>query len=384
NHNGLLNRLLNKIDHNLIDHKNKKGKSPICLAAKNDAIDSLKLLMAHKAHIYAVDNDGNNIAHIAAENGSLKTLAFLQQSQQELLRSINNNGETPFVYGAKQGKLETIKLLLNENHFINGELITTINAMKNKYYLWDNERQTYDFLVQQHNNRLIECQNIVAIAQAACNLVTENNNLSKTLSEKTFLRPYHPESLYSYYSENDLYKMTQVERNKVKNIYLERQNRELMTKNTLEQKLHTIAIEEQRKEQARINQQKQTESERIATQQGTTIAAQKAELERIAADKYAADIAAHNKRVEEEKSRVAQPIIPKEYLNYPVQENENEQSEKSENNEQQISCCICYDEDPQLLRKIPCKNTHSDHICGACLKAPSVKTCPICRGPLTK
>lgn len=158
--------------------------------------------------------------------------------------------------------------------------------------------------------------------------------------------------------------MTKAERNNVKSVYVERQNRELLAKSTLEQKVYAIAVEEQRNELARIDALKrQTDPERIATQQGTTVSQQKDELDRIAADKYAADIAKNNECVAQEQQRAAE-IIAFEVI--------------------EASCCICFEENVQLLKKIPCKNVHSDHICGACLAASSVKTCPICRGPLTK
>jgi ankyrin repeat protein len=345
----LLNKLLRRANADIINHKNKKDQSPLLLAVHYDDIETVKILINHQAHIYTLDKYGNNIAHIAAGSGKMNVLTFLQ-SQRELFRSRNNQGETPFVYAAQRGQLETIKLFLqNEDHFINGDVSALANTMRNAFLDYD-QRKVCDFLAQQHKNRLLECLKIVDIEKTTINIIREKNNLSKTLFEKTS-QPYHPESLNLYYSENDLYKMTQTERNKVKNICLERQNRELTTKNTLEQKLHAIAMEEQRK---------------------TTIAQQKAELERIAADReraaatqYAADIAAHQQRITEEPEH--SPVEPA--VVQAVAE---------------ASCCICFEDNLQLLKRIPCKNRHSDHICGACLQAPSVKTCPICRGSLTK
>ena len=137
--------------------------------------------------------------------------------------------------------------------------------------------------------------------------------------------------------------MNVAERNSIKAKYLECQNKELTVKNSLEQKLHAIAVEEERKEKDRIAAlNKKTEEERIAAEPSFAKASED----------------------EQEHSPIEQPVVAQ-----PVTE---------------ASCCICFEEDLQLLKKIPCKNIHSDHICGACLQAPSVKTCPICRGPLTK
>jgi ankyrin repeat protein len=378
NNNWLLNKLLKKINSNLINHKNKNGECPLSLAVYNDDVETIKALSLCKANMYIVDTAGNNIAHIAAKNGKIKVLTCLQ-SRQDLFKSHNNHGETPFTYGAQHGQLETIKLLLTEDHFINGDVVATINKMSNKFHLWDNEHQVYEFLLQRHKNRLNECQHIIDIADNTNKLIKDSNNLSQTLSEKTFQRPYHPESLYSYYSEDDLYKMTQTERIKTKNIYLERQNRALITKKTLEQKLHAIVIEEQRK--------KQTEEERIATQQKTTVAEQKAELERITAER--ARIQAENERAQQQQQTVmvhGQPV-PKEYFNYPVQEDD-EDDKKAEEEE---LCFICVTEQGT---RMSCTNCHkgSARICKGCLDKWNDKqkeqnkpaTCPTCREPLTK
>ncbi len=347
NNSWLLTKVLRKIDYNIINHKNKNSEFPLSLAAQHDNIEAIKALIVCKANTYTIDADGNNIAHIAAKHSSLKTLQYLQ-SRQDLLRSHNHYGETPFICGAKHGQLETTQLLLTEEHFINGDVINLINAMKDRYFAWDTHYHVYSFLTQQHNNRVSECQNIVIIAQSTQNIIKENNNISKIISEKTFQHPYNPESLGSYYSENDLYKMMQTDRNKIKNMYVERQNRTITTKKALEQRFHAITLEEQ----ARIDQQKQSVEE---LKEKARIDALKEELIKAAAQKAQ----------EKPEHSPFEPTI-------------------AQDTDTQASCCICFEDDQQLLRKIPCKNAHSDHICGACLKAPSITTCPICRGPITK
>jgi ankyrin repeat protein len=349
NNSWLLTKVLRKIDYNIINHKNKNSEFPLSLAAQSDNIETIKALILCKANTYTIDADGNNIAHIAAKHSSLKTLQYLQ-SRQDLLRSHNHYGETPFICGAKHGQLETTKLLLTEEHFINSDVINLINAMKDRYFPWDEHYHVYNFLVQHHNSRVSECQKIVTIAQSTQNVIKESNSISKIISEKTFQRPYHPESLGSWYSENDLYKMTEIDRNKVKKIYTERQNRAISTKNKLEQTLHTITLEEQK----RIAEQRQ----RVEDQK------EKARIDALKEELIKAQAAAQNTQEEPEHSPI-EPTIAQEA-------------------QEQASCCICFEDNQQLLQKIPCKNAHSDHICGACLKAASIKTCPICRGPITK
>jgi len=362
----LLKKIVKKVNQDIINHKNKDGMSPLLIAATADDLEIVKTLVDCRANLYATNKYGDNIAHVAAGNGNIALLRFLS-SRKDLLNALNNNRENAFVCGAKSGKLEVVKLLLAEEHFIKGDVQKIINDLRiyNSY----EQLQVYTYLLNLHDNRIDDCEAINAIITVTSNLITHNNNVSKTLSEKTD-RPYHPESLYLLYSISDLYKMTQSERNNIKNIALERQNRELITKNTLEQRLQAIVVEEQRKELARIDALKRrTEPEHIAAQQGTTIAEQKKELDRIAADKYAADIAKYNQQVIDAQK---------------AQEQKNDAVPSVTISERVPFCCICFEEDIQLLKKIPCKNVHSDHICGACLAAPSVKTCPTCRGELTK
>jgi ankyrin repeat protein len=305
NNNWLLNKLLKKINYNLINHKNKKGECPLSLAVYNDDVETIKALLLYKANTYTVDQDGNNIAHVAAKNGSLKTLQFLQ-SRQDLFKSHNHRGETPFTCGAHQGQLEATKLLLTEDHFINGDVTTIINTMKNQYFFWDNEYRVCEFLSQQHKNRLNECESIIAIAQSTFTLISENNNLCNTLRQKQYNVIYNPVELYSNYSENELYKMYAADRNRIKAKYLECQNRELRIRDDFKQRLATI------------NEQEQKEKARVQALKDELIKA-KASAE-----------AEQNKKEEPEHSPI-EPTVTQE------------------------------------------TNTHSDHICGACLKAPSVK-----------
>jgi len=382
--NWLLNKLLKKLNSNLINHKNKKGEWPLSLAVYNDDIETIKALNLCKADMYTIDAEGNNIAHIAAKNGKIKVLTYLQ-SRQDLFKSCNNHGETPFMYGAQQGQLETTQLLLTEEHFRNGEVVNAINKIRNKFHPWDNKHQVYEFLLQQHKNRLSECQNIIDIAQSTFILIAENNNLYNSLRKKQYNVIYSPVDLYSNYSENDLYQMYASDRNRIKAKYLECQNRELRVRDNFKQQLAAIRAEEERKEQERIRRQqdlerknRQTEEERIATQpsfakasedrQGTTISEQKTEFDRIAADKYAADIAANNRRVAEEEARATQPIVyvhgqpvPQKHFDYPVQEDD--ESEIAEEG----NCCLCCE--TTLVIPIPCSDckVSLDRTCNGCV-----------------
>lgn len=86
-------QLQNWIDegHNNIDEKNKEELTPLIIAAKNKWHQTVLILLDNKAHLSAVDKDGNTALHHTAYNNDLKTARVILSHQE-----IAHQGEHTF------------------------------------------------------------------------------------------------------------------------------------------------------------------------------------------------------------------------------------------------------------------------------------------------
>ena len=362
-------------DNLLLNDHNKEGLTPLSLAVQHrEHHDLIVLLLTQKANIHAEDNNGftalhhasahdnvdaiimllnhgassgkrtkngSTAAHTAAAKGSINALRYWNEHNPHLLRTRNSNHETPLLVATKNGNRHAVELLLCNADFVNQDIDEAIH-LANEHSHYDTAR----FLQQKKNDRNNECQDIVNIRTATLNLITENNSSFALIEQKNHRLTYIPVSL-NYYSKDQLYNMSPSERDDIKRVYLDGQARELNAKTIFLQAANNIRLEKQA-------------AERAAAAQALANAPQ----------------AHHVVQFQGQDSVISLPAGQV----YPPQEEDDANAEQAASKE----CCICYEENPQLLQRIPCKNHHSDHICGACLKAPSVKTCPICRGPITK
>lgn len=374
----LLVELLKTIKPQFINHKNQNGETAIFFAAKNDDAKSIQYLIERKAEYRAITNihgltpmlcaaeldaveamkelerqgaslsdctpEGNTAAHIAAGNGKIKVIRYLQ-SKNGLLDVYNKKGDNAFSYAAVQGQLEVTKLLLREEYFINGMVSRTINTLKNN--LTYNNQDVHNFLVKEHNNRVEKCKEIYNVYVQAKNLIEENKHSAFMLAENNIfhLLTYAPSQVDGEFATTTdaLYYMTEAQRTRLFNHYVKAKDKEINQKLSFEKEIAKNKLEQQKalerqkaaeqaekerirqqqqaeldriaqanrqraaQEQARLQEelkkQQQTEQERIAAQQGTSIAEQQAELDRIAKEKYAKDIEENNKRVAAEEAR---------------------------------------------------------------------------------
>ena len=490
--------LLKKINPNLINQKNLDDETTIFFAAKNDDAIGIRNLIRYKAEYRAITNihgltpmhcaagsdaveamqelerngislkdrspHGNTPGHIAAGQGNIRTIRYLQ-SKDGLLEICNNNGDNVFAYGTKQGKLEVTKMLLCEQYYINGTVSRLITELKN-----NPSRSTHDayqFLAEKHTDRIKQCQMIIDVDAQARVLMHEKQQLIDALSKGDFFNNMLlqainlPSSLGKTITVNELYYMSESERNKIRDQRVQWRNEEYNKKAELEKTVAKMRKEEQkareqkkaaekakqerilqqerdkqeriRKEQqeeldriaqenrqraaqenARLKQelerakatQSQNTAQQIAAQQGTSIAEQKAELDRLAAEKYAKDIAANNKRIADEKARVraeedarAKQARATERARIEAENARIAQAKQPIANEEVLEegeCCIsgnaCTED--HGVKRLPCTNCHkgSERTCKACIdqwiitkKARNeTPTCPICRATLSE
>ncbi|MHA7841005.1 MAG: ankyrin repeat domain-containing protein [Gammaproteobacteria bacterium] len=81
-------------------------------AAQSGQLEVLRLLKASGANIHAVDDHGNNALHLASMcSGNVSTIAWLLELKEWDLESRNGYGDTAFLYAARNGQLEVLRLL---------------------------------------------------------------------------------------------------------------------------------------------------------------------------------------------------------------------------------------------------------------------------------
>lgn len=419
----------------LINHKaefrtitNNEGLTPIHYAAASDAVAAIKELEKHGANVTDRTKEGDTIAHIAARHGKINTIKYLQ-TKDGLLESCNHKGENVFSHAALHGQLDVTKMLLCEKYFINNTISQTLNSLKNSRH---HNQNVYNFLNKEHQNRLQKCQEIYNTYAQTQEIIRENKQSTVTLAENNFFRlfMYTPAQLTET-SVDTLYHMTESQRTEISNTYWKAKDKELKEKINFEREIAQNRLEAQKaiakkeadekakqerirqeqqaeldriaqanrqraaQEQARLQeelrkqQQPQTEEERIAAQQATTIREQKAELERIAADReraaaaqYRVELDAHSKRLAEENARAVHSS-EQASIAQPADENDDEIIEEGE-------CCIglavCKEE--HGVQRMQCSNCYKGtaRVCNACItKYIAVKKerhepvlCPTC------
>jgi len=110
-------------DSRFLDIQNKQRQAAIHISAYLDLADEIKMLICKNARIDLVDGDCNNILHLCAEKGHLKSLNSIIDSCQQtermeslikLLQETNYNGWTPF-YTAVVNKHKDICAALVQN-----------------------------------------------------------------------------------------------------------------------------------------------------------------------------------------------------------------------------------------------------------------------------
>ena len=74
----LISEMLKKISVlDILDHQNKKSKTPLHLAAESQQAESVKILLECQACPNRLDLEGETPVHIAARNNDLETLSHL-------------------------------------------------------------------------------------------------------------------------------------------------------------------------------------------------------------------------------------------------------------------------------------------------------------------
>jgi ankyrin repeat protein len=341
---------------------NKAGESLVHYAGYFNAVNALKKLNGYGVSFFQRSQEGNTPIHSAAKNGSLDALRYFQ-SIGELHEYYNNQGETPFIVAGINGQLEAIQFLFSEEKFINKQVDSLLNKLRNTYNY--DQKKVYNFIKEKHDERIAECQKIHYEYVNAIEINRENQRSIAVIAEKNpviglvdlwFYDSTEPE----HRSADQIYEMTREQRTALYNHYLECKNKELTAKIHLGNQLNAIRLEE----------------ERMRQEQLTAVRAQKEELQRIAAERERVRQERHTAALENQHL----PAFPQQtYVPQDLQPSAPPMDDEANNAQTLVAeCCICFEQLPTIM--IPCKNKHTDTICRGCLA--QLKTCPLCRAAL--
>jgi ankyrin repeat protein len=97
-----------------VNLENKKGLTPLLIAAKNGHFHLFRLLLSKNAEICHIDADGNSVLSLTKHMGILKyAIKYAKSDMKCLLDVRNNKGETPLITAYKNKNLRKIKALLS-------------------------------------------------------------------------------------------------------------------------------------------------------------------------------------------------------------------------------------------------------------------------------
>ena len=84
-----------------IEKSNLKGDTPLTIAASHDNVEMIKILLAHRANIYAKNKLGHNSIHVACINGCSNVLQVILKEHSvecnRMVRERDLQGNTPLL-----------------------------------------------------------------------------------------------------------------------------------------------------------------------------------------------------------------------------------------------------------------------------------------------
>lgn len=93
-----------------VDAKNKKGETPLHVAAKQGNTEIAKLLIENRANVNATNKKGETPLHLAAKQGNTEIVEFLIEKDADI-DFHDKKARTPSHHAAINGKTEILKLL---------------------------------------------------------------------------------------------------------------------------------------------------------------------------------------------------------------------------------------------------------------------------------
>ncbi|EMD67828.1 hypothetical protein COCSADRAFT_54190, partial [Bipolaris sorokiniana ND90Pr] len=93
--------------------KNVDGRTPLHIAALNNQVGAVKLLLEWDHKVLTTRDNKNRTAYLlAAQKGHVKVLQVLKNKGQDMNQATLKNGWTALHLAAEQGHVDTVKFLL--------------------------------------------------------------------------------------------------------------------------------------------------------------------------------------------------------------------------------------------------------------------------------
>jgi len=124
-----------------LDSKDIYAQTPLHHAAQYNNLVVVKFLCQRGADLHAEDSNGATLVHIAAQYGALDILKWAHQVQNLDMNCLDDDGDVPLHYAARNGELKIIDYLLN--------IKSNINVIN-----FDNETPLYVAVAEKHMNVL--------------------------------------------------------------------------------------------------------------------------------------------------------------------------------------------------------------------------------------
>ncbi|XP_048252505.1 serine/threonine-protein phosphatase 6 regulatory ankyrin repeat subunit B-like isoform X2 [Haliotis rufescens] len=110
--NGNNNILKQLVPHCDINRRGLNGWTPAMFAVVSGQMESLKLLVKHKADIELCDSNNNSLLHLAIENGTTASVEYLLKEHKIDINTRGMHGWTPLVCAVFAGKKDVLDVLL--------------------------------------------------------------------------------------------------------------------------------------------------------------------------------------------------------------------------------------------------------------------------------
>lgn len=267
----ILQDLLMQTEKPHIDVLDNNSRTPLLIAANVNNVPAMQLLEQWGANSNYTNFEGNNIAHYAASGKAVDALDYVIKKYPYLVNFQNKNKETPLMIGAKVNSLECVEKLLCENDFISRNIDKSVSLAR-----LHGHTTIAQTLEQKINNRMAERLKIAQKGQEILNTKKTILELDEEILQKDFshrrdymLEQSLPPRLYSaqelYNKTNEECEKISCEYVKILDVAVHKKHQLINKRNEILRREEAAAIqkEHERKEQERRIREEKDRQQRI-------------------------------------------------------------------------------------------------------------------------